>query len=104
MKRNAVMAPNAIKVDVDVKRFWVWAESNPQVRRSYYFSSQIEATIQADAPPFGLPSLVGADIRARGKRPKDDVSWIRTGNRGIEDFIKNVATLLKYPPAGTINQ
>lgn len=96
-------AVDAIKVNVELNRFWIWANANPEIKKSYYFNSEIEATIQADIPPFGLPTIVGADIRARGKRPKKDVSWVRTGNRGIEDLVKTTTVLLKYPPACAAN-
>lgn len=95
-------AATAARVRVEVNRFWIWSEINPEVKKSRYFNAEIEATVQGNVPPFAAASRVGGDIRARGKRPEKEVSWIRTGNRGIEDFVKTVAVLLRYPPAAAM--
>ncbi len=95
-------AANAARVRVEFERFWIWSDPNPEIKKSHYFNAEIQATIQSDVPPFAVATRVGGDIRARGKRPEKDVSWIRTGNRGIEDFVKTVTVLLHYPPAGAM--
>jgi len=95
-------AANAARVRVELERFWIWSDNNPEIKKSLYFNGEIQATIQSEVPPFAVATRVGGDIRARGKRPEKDVSWIRTGNRGLEDFVKTVTVLLRYPPAGAM--
>lgn len=97
--RDAAAAP---RVRVELDRFWIWSDINPEIKKSRYFNAEIDATIEGGVAPFAVASRVGGDIRARGKRPEKEVSWIRTGNRGIEDFVETVTVLLRYPPAGAM--